>query len=224
MSQKLICAKACRDYFGVSDMTLWRWLHDPKLNFPKPVYISKRRYFRKSEVEDWVNIRKADGQVGTNGGPDQRAKVASISPEPTSFPIDRKPTRNDDMLDLRLRGETFKDIGKRFGITPETAAKAVHQAAFKRLLREARNDHKFPRQSYDIKTYSSIDEVPVSAMELSIRAQHCLEKSMYTNVGQIARASKAELLAIRNLGEASYHEIRQEISRIMNALEAGCTR
>jgi len=34
---------------GVSDMTLWRWLADPELGFPKPIVVRRRRYWRRSE-------------------------------------------------------------------------------------------------------------------------------------------------------------------------------
>ncbi len=36
---------------GISDMTLWRWMHDERVGFPQPVVINRRRYFRASEIE-----------------------------------------------------------------------------------------------------------------------------------------------------------------------------
>jgi predicted DNA-binding transcriptional regulator AlpA len=29
--------------YGISDMTLWRWLHSPEMGFPQPALIVKRR-------------------------------------------------------------------------------------------------------------------------------------------------------------------------------------
>lgn len=59
MEHKLISAAAVRDLCGgVSDMTLWRWLHDPELDFPKPVYISRRRYWREADVIEWLDARE----------------------------------------------------------------------------------------------------------------------------------------------------------------------
>lgn len=40
---------------GVSGMTLWRWLHDESLGFPKPTVIRNRRYWDASEVETFRN-------------------------------------------------------------------------------------------------------------------------------------------------------------------------
>ncbi len=55
MEHKLIPAKTVRELCGgISDMSLWRWLNDPALNFPKPVYIQKRRFWREAEILDWI--------------------------------------------------------------------------------------------------------------------------------------------------------------------------
>lgn len=38
---------------GISDMSLWRFVHSSYLNFPKPTYINKRRFWNSSEIEAW---------------------------------------------------------------------------------------------------------------------------------------------------------------------------
>lgn len=59
MTSKLITAAAVRKALGgVSDMTVWRWLNDPALNFPKPIRIQKRRYWRESDVAVWLDARE----------------------------------------------------------------------------------------------------------------------------------------------------------------------
>ena len=42
---------------GVSGMTLWRWLNNPVLNFPKPMYIGRRRYWREADIIAWLDAR-----------------------------------------------------------------------------------------------------------------------------------------------------------------------
>lgn len=42
---------------GVSSMTIWRWLKDDRMGFPKPVYVGRRRYWVEQEVIDWLNNR-----------------------------------------------------------------------------------------------------------------------------------------------------------------------
>jgi predicted DNA-binding transcriptional regulator AlpA len=61
MSDKRVTSAATRDLCGgVSDMTIWRWLNDPSLNFPKPVYIGRRRYWVESEVVAWLNSQPSE--------------------------------------------------------------------------------------------------------------------------------------------------------------------
>lgn len=42
----------------VSAMTLHRWLNNPELNFPKPTYIGRRRYWRETDVIAWLEARE----------------------------------------------------------------------------------------------------------------------------------------------------------------------
>jgi len=46
-------APKVRERYSVSDMSLWRWLNDPDLAFPKPIYIRGRRFWRISDLEAW---------------------------------------------------------------------------------------------------------------------------------------------------------------------------
>jgi predicted DNA-binding transcriptional regulator AlpA len=58
LNQKRVSAAAVRELCGgISDMTLWRWLHDPDMGFPKARYIARRRYWRYSEIIDWLEAR-----------------------------------------------------------------------------------------------------------------------------------------------------------------------
>jgi predicted DNA-binding transcriptional regulator AlpA len=51
MTKKLLPdPQVCRRY-GISAMTLWRWDRDPTLNFPKPIYIRKRKYRDEAELD-----------------------------------------------------------------------------------------------------------------------------------------------------------------------------
>lgn len=53
---------------NISDMTLWRWLNTPSLNFPKPIYINRRRYWRRSDIRDWLDARHECADAGNPGG------------------------------------------------------------------------------------------------------------------------------------------------------------
>jgi len=51
-------------YGGVSDMALWRWLHDEDLKFPKPLRINGRRFWNERELTAWdCTRRNPDGEA-----------------------------------------------------------------------------------------------------------------------------------------------------------------
>ena len=57
-ADKKISAKQVREMLGgISDMSLWRYLNAPDcadMNFPKPIYIKKRRYWSSEELSLWL--------------------------------------------------------------------------------------------------------------------------------------------------------------------------
>jgi predicted DNA-binding transcriptional regulator AlpA len=52
-----LAAKQLRARYDVSDMTIWRWLDDEKLSFPRPIYINRRRYWKLRDIEAWERSR-----------------------------------------------------------------------------------------------------------------------------------------------------------------------
>jgi len=44
-------------YGGISDTTVYRWLADPRVALPAPVYIGRMRYWRLSELLAWERER-----------------------------------------------------------------------------------------------------------------------------------------------------------------------
>lgn len=44
-------------------MSLWRWLNNPAMAFPKPVTIQRRRYWREAEVLAWLDARAEAREV-----------------------------------------------------------------------------------------------------------------------------------------------------------------
>jgi predicted DNA-binding transcriptional regulator AlpA len=50
-------SREIRDRYGVSQMALWRWLHDPAVAFPAPMWIKKRRYWLEADLIAWERSR-----------------------------------------------------------------------------------------------------------------------------------------------------------------------
>jgi predicted DNA-binding transcriptional regulator AlpA len=52
-AEQFVPARQVRARYGVTSMTLWRWLADDKLAFPKPIYIGRYRYWCLSALVAW---------------------------------------------------------------------------------------------------------------------------------------------------------------------------
>ena len=64
MERKLIPAATVRALCGgISDMSLWRWLNNPEMAFPKPMTIQRRRYWIEAEVLAWLAARAEAREV-----------------------------------------------------------------------------------------------------------------------------------------------------------------
>lgn len=60
--QKLIREADLRQMLGVSKPTIGRWVKNPDLNFPQPLFIGRGRFWRLSEIEAFIASRP----VGTS--------------------------------------------------------------------------------------------------------------------------------------------------------------
>jgi predicted DNA-binding transcriptional regulator AlpA len=51
-----------REIFPVSDMTVWRWMRNPRVGFPKPVKLGAdgRNYWWLPTLREWQDSRKAE--------------------------------------------------------------------------------------------------------------------------------------------------------------------
>jgi predicted DNA-binding transcriptional regulator AlpA len=56
-SPEFIPRSALRYRYGVSGVTLWRWENDAEINFPKPLIINNRKFYRRTDLEAWENSR-----------------------------------------------------------------------------------------------------------------------------------------------------------------------
>jgi hypothetical protein len=53
--------------FGVTAMTIWRWDHDPDLNFPPAVKIRKRKFRSRRALETFKQRMLADALARRSG-------------------------------------------------------------------------------------------------------------------------------------------------------------
>ena len=55
---ELVYAAKLQRRLGISDVTLWRWRHDERLDFPKGRLINRRVYFPWHEVAAWLERQR----------------------------------------------------------------------------------------------------------------------------------------------------------------------
>jgi predicted DNA-binding transcriptional regulator AlpA len=64
-------ARAVWERYGVTSMSLYRWLKDPSVGFPVPVYLGRFRYWKLADLIAWEASRPRTGKpfaAGTKAG------------------------------------------------------------------------------------------------------------------------------------------------------------
>jgi len=57
----LTSAKVCKRYDNINTVTLQRWVRNPELEFPQPLVVGRRWYFKVSELEEWEKRHRGKG-------------------------------------------------------------------------------------------------------------------------------------------------------------------
>lgn len=42
---------------GISRVSLWRYVNDPELDFPQPIVVRTRRFWKEDDLANWVESR-----------------------------------------------------------------------------------------------------------------------------------------------------------------------
>jgi len=54
----LLTGKQVRARMGaVSDMSIWRWMRDDRVQFPRPMKMNRRNYWRLGDLRQWQASR-----------------------------------------------------------------------------------------------------------------------------------------------------------------------
>jgi len=56
--------------------------------------------------------------------------------------------------------------------------------------------------------------MPVSELDLSVRASNCLETAKIRSVGELVQRSEDDLLAVRSFGRTSLKEVKEELEKL----------
>ena len=55
-------ARRVWERYGICSMTLHRWLADKRMNFPKPTYLGRFRYWKLSALQTWERQQTANSR------------------------------------------------------------------------------------------------------------------------------------------------------------------
>jgi predicted DNA-binding transcriptional regulator AlpA len=76
--------------YDISDMTLHRWLRDPDMGFPQPVYLGRMRYFVLADLENWERSRV---RASAARAAPARKTARPAEPAPAGAPVSDAPRR-----------------------------------------------------------------------------------------------------------------------------------
>ena len=65
--------------YGVHVRTIERWIEDPVLSFPQPIYIRRRRYIKAGDLQTWEEIQPDPLGRGKKPLNNHKLKAASLS-------------------------------------------------------------------------------------------------------------------------------------------------
>lgn len=46
-------ARKVWERYGITSMTLWRWVREERMGFPAPIYLGRFRFWRLADLEAW---------------------------------------------------------------------------------------------------------------------------------------------------------------------------
>ena len=58
------------------------------------------------------------------------------------------------------------------------------------------------------------DDLSIEVLDLSARAEHCLQRVGVTTIGQLCAMNEEELLRIRNMGKKTVEEVKDKLSKL----------
>lgn len=55
--QAFLTRPQVKQRYQISEMTLWRWENSETLEFPRPIVVNRRKFFREEDLTNWERTR-----------------------------------------------------------------------------------------------------------------------------------------------------------------------
>lgn len=65
-----------------------------------------------------------------------------------------------------------------------------------------------------LKGSATCGDASIDILELSARAEHCLQRAGVTTIGELCAMSEEELSRLRNMGKKSVEEVKEKLSKL----------
>jgi predicted DNA-binding transcriptional regulator AlpA len=84
--QRYISRRELRALFPVSDMTIWRWMADPEVAFPRQVKLGRggRNFWWLPEIREWERRRATKSPIDEARGAESRSQSTLQGSAPTT--------------------------------------------------------------------------------------------------------------------------------------------
>jgi predicted DNA-binding transcriptional regulator AlpA len=130
--ERYLPIRKVRERYDTSDTSIDRWLQDETTGFPKPVYLSKRRYWKLSDLLRW-EARQAELTAATAMN---SIVPASNAPKPVKTRRLSKRLRQAIVLWLTGKAGTRKDAASKAKLSEAYFCKALKRPAAQSFVRE----------------------------------------------------------------------------------------
>jgi len=182
------------------------------------------------EIE--MHVEKGRGYVpATEGANSEEQEIGLIPLDAAYSPVTRvryntEETRVGQLINYdRLIMEIWTDGT----ITPEMAlvesAKVLRKHLGPFIQYSELGDDFAPEESIDTEEWEGDDSdehiamkeklnMPLQQLDLSVRANNCLEMADITTIGQLARMKESDILALRSFGQTSLNEIKKKFAEL----------
>ena len=103
LSERYVSRRELRAHFPVSDMTIWRWMRDPEVAFPRSRKLGRngRNFWWLPEILEWERqrttnspikmVRGVERQARTTRGGSAKAATHTATRQVPAQPCDRRP-------------------------------------------------------------------------------------------------------------------------------------
>jgi DNA-directed RNA polymerase subunit alpha len=130
--------------------------------------------------------------------------------------VEKTPTHVNALMNLAVLYEDHDDFDGASQCLQDVLATYPNHSRARLFLKDVHSSMDMyydEDQDRSRERHNAMLDIQVSDFELSVRSRNCLKKMNINTLGDLLRITEAELLAYKNFGETSLHEIKAMLSQ-----------